>query len=1106
MTYSPTRPHLSRLRSAAALAVAVVSLVLSASLVAEAGTGSIEPSGRAGIEVNFRFMPSHQQVAEAQLALRRMAELICDATEGQVRLRRIRLSAAEADEGAAALWYHGFAGGSGGTFLRDGSDLGRFGAHMDVAREAEQRPDFLAHLFAHHGFGLGDSYAGTVPDPTTASSCGFGSGFETADLDEFNHSIMQLAGGLFCDAGPKTNKPCLRDADCFGSTCSARLASEFSVPTNHDCVRSEGGICPRPRALSRIKLKGVLPESAGPIGAFDSSDFLTARATSSFRAELDLISENPDPVVGKLLLYLTHSARLRWQLTAAFERRTAVGSASALEILKSWTLYFNDDSSLGSIEGGQLVVPWPEGASREERSIVLEVGIPNPAFKLRPGTGFDGLQASKAGEVRVEVESDGVATCSKNWCDRVWSTKTERWEAAAQTIMHGGQSDWETLAANYDFLKVPDSLPARQAPEACAVPPVFIHDIVGADQSLLVLDVSESMGTSGATDVVEVCANGLDDDRDGDLDEHDCAISRIEGMKAAVRLFAALAKGSDAQLGVMAFSSDQELLVPIAPLESDWEQNLAEALEFLEPVADSAIGSALVRAHELFRDVEMQGRSRTGILISDGANNLGVEPTESEQAFDKRRVRWNTLALGAAADRALLSQIAADAGGVALSAEEIHDLLPLLVEIVARNSGEALVLPRTRFGIARANTETSQTGVTPMRTFEFEVESGARELVLVLSAADSTNTSWELLYELSDSEGQRWDERSPVVARDEAWNLLRISDPRPGTWLLRVHPAADGVQASNVTAFVRNPRIDFFADVWPRVVEADDTVLISARPSFVTSIDGPVRVSGEVKRPDGSLVAVALGADPMTGAWSVPFSSFSGRGLYEVSLRVEVEPGAQVRPAESVFGAALATGMRVPAFERTTTTSFYVAHGDWPACLGDDCDRDGLSNTVESSCVGDVDGDGIPAIWDADSDNDEILDGRELAEDEDADGQPDFCDPRDGPTSLEPMIEDAGRAVELACSDRLGHSAAYLDQSVSNLRRLARAVQARAARRGPSTEELLVRLEEATALKSKAFLLADVLPDFCGSYRASIDEALAIEREIAPRISELFSD
>lgn len=1073
-----------------------------------AGTGSIDPSGRAALEVNFRYPPTHQQVAEAQSALRRMATLVCDATDGQVRIRRVRMSSAEADEGAAAFWFHPFVTRSGGSYLRDGRDIERFGSHMDVAGSAEQRPDYLAHLFAHHAFGLGDSYAWSASDEFAGSSaCGFGPSFDEGELDELNHSIMQLAGGLFCDAGPDTNKPCVRDADCIGSTCSERLASEFSVASNHDRVRGEGGICPRPRALTRIKLKGILPETSEPVTAFDGTDFLTARATSSFRSEVDLVSEASPSASGKLYLYLTHRARLRWQLTAAVEKSGGGENTGRLQVLQSWTLNFNEDASLGAIEGGTLQLQRADGPDGDGFSVVLEVGAPNLAHELRPGTGFDGLQASKAGQVNVTVEHDGVAACGQPWCERAWNTRSEGWEAAEQTILHGGQSDWETLVANYPFLKAPVGSPQKEAPEVCNVSPVFIHDIVGAEQTLLVLDASQSMRASGNAQVREVCANGLDDDRDGGVDEEDCAESRIDGLKAAARIFAALTTATDAHLGVMAFSSDQEVLAEIAPLETGSLQRVTERLDELEPSADSAIGAALLRAEELFAAVQIQGRSRTGILVSDGANNLGVDPREIAQSYDKRQIRWMTLALGRAADAEFLSELAANSGGVALRADDVAELIPLMVELAARTRGESLLLSRTRFEVARALAGGSGRAEAPaLRSFELDLEAGARELIVALSAADSRRGDWKLIYELSDPEGQRWDDTSAVVLHDPEWDLIRIPDPRPGRWRLRIYAAAPGVQVSNLTAFVRNPRIDFFADVHPRAASVAKPVVISARPVSVTGVEGPVRIAGEVTRPDGSRVAVVLGADPMTGAWFTNFDSFTGRGLYEVNLGVEVDEGAQALLGEAIFEGAATAPVRVPPFTRATTTSFYLQDGPWPSCPGNDCDGDGLSNAADDACADDVDEDGLPARWDADADNDELLDGREGSDDDDADGQPNFCDPRDAPTSLAPIIEDGRRAAELACSDQPGYSAAYLDQSLSNLRRLLRAIEAETGGRTPRGKELKTKLEQAQALKKNAFLLADVLPDFCGSYRSSIEQALAIETPLALKVSDLLAD
>ncbi len=138
----------------------VAFLTLLAATPSPAGHGSMEdPTGRTAIEVNFRSPPTYQQVAETQAALTRMAALICDATEGQVRLRRVRMTTGEVDEDLAAFWLHSSQTRSGGDFFADGSGLERLGSHMDLYAGELARPDRLAPLFAHHAFGLGDQFA-----------------------------------------------------------------------------------------------------------------------------------------------------------------------------------------------------------------------------------------------------------------------------------------------------------------------------------------------------------------------------------------------------------------------------------------------------------------------------------------------------------------------------------------------------------------------------------------------------------------------------------------------------------------------------------------------------------------------------------------------------------------------------------------------------------------------------------------------------------------------------------------------------------------------------------------------------------------------------------
>lgn len=1085
----------------------VFAIALTPSLVG-AGGGSIEdPTGRASLEVNFRFAPTYQEVAETQAALTRMASLICDATEGQVRLRRVRMTTGEVDKDLAGFWIHSSATRSGGAYFPDGSGLEMLGSHMDVFPGELLRPDRLAHLFAHHAFGLGDQYA---EQRREGSACGFGEGFANDKMNERQHSLMQLSGGLSCLSGPREDEVCLRHEDCPASSCDAMLASEFSTKGRHDPLRGAGGACPSPQPLARVQLRGLLPATAGPITAFDPSDYLSARATSSFQATVEAVDGRSAGPARRLLLYLTHVDKKSWQLSAGIDGGSISGTRGELVILKTWTLLFNDDGSLGVIEDAPTTVSIPDaGRGDSDLVIAIDVGTPNPNAATDPGVGFDGLQLTKAGPVDVKVMNDGLAGCTAKWCSQAWNIETSAWEATAQTILHGGESDWETIVKNRPYLRAPDGLPESLPPAVCRTPPQFVHDIAGADQVLLVLDHSQTMGSAAVPGVHEVCENKLDDDQDGEIDEAPCSDTRLALQSSAVSLLLAMLDGSGMHVGGLAFSTDQEDLLPLGPLTPDAAKALADKVAALEPAADTAMGEALEAAHERFDATATLGRSRTAILFSDGANNLGVDPEDVDQPFDGPVVRWHTIGIGGAADLETLASIATKTSGLAMATSEAGELPLLAAALAARLRGYGTVLPRQRFVLDRSvrgeATGASRSKPGKSAVFDIDVEEGARELVLSLVSAANSHAQWKVLFELRGPDGTRYDERSAQAVLHPSWALLRITDPQPGTWRFRVLPDAEGVQESAIAAFLNNPRADFFVDAKATLTDERYLLRVGASPSFMTALDGPLVVDALVRAPKGEAQALELRRDPITRGIQGESGRIDSRGLYEIRASVDVGSGVEAAAGEAPFDGLPRERVRVPSFRRYASATAYVADAPWPKCSVADCDGDGISNLKENACGEDIDGDGIPGRYDEDADNDEVLDRLEASGDEDGDGIVNYCDPRDAPSSLRPILEDDQEAIRLACSDEPLRSVEHLSASISGLRRVVQSVKV-AVKAGKDKQKQLVEdLDEALRLKKKALMIADVLPDFCLNYQAALESALGVEEEVAIDVAAILT-
>lgn len=161
-----------------------------------AGAGGISNEGRLDFEVNFRFPPTDQQIEDTKTEISEGGELICDATDGQIRFGTVRLTGGSVDEDKGDVWILPQEGRAFASLL----GLGVLGQHITLYSDDIIGEDF-AHELGHLALGLGDEY-----DEQPKGGPGFEPG--TSDTSQ-NNSIMQ---------------------DQFTST-------ELTVASNHDPVR-----------------------------------------------------------------------------------------------------------------------------------------------------------------------------------------------------------------------------------------------------------------------------------------------------------------------------------------------------------------------------------------------------------------------------------------------------------------------------------------------------------------------------------------------------------------------------------------------------------------------------------------------------------------------------------------------------------------------------------------------------------------------------------------------------------------------------------------------------------------------------------------------------
>jgi hypothetical protein len=959
--------------------VALLLLIRLSGTPSKAGAGRINPAdGTMDFEVNFRFPPTSAQLTQVENTLRDANGIICDATDGQIRFGTVRLTAGTVDEDKAGIWILAEGGRSGGSIYSDGSSLTRLGSHIGLYSNAMNNAGVIAHELGHHAFGLGEEYD---EQRRFGGPCGIGPGFEAAALDDRNNSIMQQSPG----------------------------ATELGVAGNSDLLKGDSVLCPGRAATNLIVDARLDPTTA--VTTFDSTSFTTAETTSALFGTVEVIDSMGTLPAHAVKLYFVRTGAHAWTLRFGIDDGDITGgTAGNLRILNTINLTFNADGSLASVT--------PAAPTLDINS--LGNGAANLALTLDLGTisGVDGVREA-AGTTFTGLSSNGFPICPDTDCAQRWNTGTSRFETSNQSLFHGGKSDWETIKENYSFVTVPAGLPIADPPPDCGNRLTFIENVTGSDQVMMFIDRSGSMSTPISTGATS---------------------TRLDFAKAAARAFVDLQAGGGAQVGLVSFEETPRLDRSISDLNAGDAAPFKTQIDALAASGSTGIGTALTAAAFEFDRVMAAGRTRTAFLLSDLESNSGEDPVAAARRLRDRGVRIFTVPVGSAADRSLFSGFATATGGTMFDAPSGDELPPIFAELFARFRGESLALPRSESGVsgikikhhaASRRPDPSSAAAQPQlpaqQEFPIPVEGGGQRLNVFLSARNLDTTSWDPGFRLIGPGGETITDSDSRVVRDRYYRMVKINTPAPGTWRLQIFARTAADQLSFVLAHVENPAPDLFVDVLPRAATPAQSVKISAAVSFVAELEGPITLTGSVRRPDRSVVPISFVHDQLGRTYSAVFNSFVGRGIYEISVTSVVPSGARILRGESIFSGPENPAIDIKPFSRTAHTAFFLNDPNLPPCSNNDCDGDGIPNASEGS--GDADGDGLPNARDDDADGDDVPDAVEGNVDSDGDGTPDFLDTdsdNDGiPDSRDPDRTHPGTGLSknrLWFSFHLGHN------------------------------------------------------------------------------------
>lgn len=998
-----------------------------------AGSGNVDGDGNLSLNLHFRFPPQQVDIDRVKGQMQRASDLLCDATEGNMRITSVRLSAGGASEPAGDLWY--FPPAAMGRPHSTGGPVSAAANRIYLNYESI-RSDVLFHEMGHLVFSLGDQYD---EQRRFGGACGIGPSFDEGAMDERNHTIMQQSGAQRCvtSGGETSARRCYEDSDCeAGETCPLpALSSEFSVPGNFDTLFGDSLLpadtCPSPRAGDTFEIAGFVGETSA-ITTWDPTSFDTAEASSvivrtrDYIDELGEVTAYDEDSAHAVSVYAVRTGSQTWTLHFAIDEKHLDGDPEeGLRELGTVTLEFEATPSkpvtvpaegsyqhrvLVRVNGVALTDPaytppvislpaFANGAAAAELAVVFQ------DFEEREGWfggSFAGTQITAGGAQQLGICADTAA------CEQRWNTGTERWEATsvrASALAAGTTplSDWERIVANVEsFYDLTWSMPVgapQEGPSNCGGTVSFEEEVQGTDQVYLVLDRSWSMHE--------------DRDQFGDIR------TRLEWAQAGARAFADLLKGGGVEAGIISFASDAVEHLALKPVDDDGAAGdihelsaFKAVVDGLAPNGDTAMGDALELARVQLASQAEDGRQQAVMLLSDGQNNAGEsDPDTVAHALRKDRVLVYTVPLGNDSDGEVLAGIAATTGAETLNAPDPLKLPPLFAQSWGRIRGEAPIWANVRSDTVALNDNFSQT------THIIPVEADSERLNVMLSARNDVAGAWAPNCFLMSPSGVSFQCSDVTVSSiDDFYRLLQVQSPEPGQWLLYVYGLNQPLQRSYVWAHSENAGPDCWAGASPRVAQdtPEPRVELRATASFGAPLGRGVQYFVQVETPNGTLLPVTempLGEAQNGGEYL--FTDFQGRGRCDVLVTCVAGPAAKYSPGEQADEDVIRAQASPRPFLRQARTSFFLDVADFPPPPGGgDCDDDGIPDTVELSQGGgaDSDGDGVQNYCDTDADNDEVPNDEDqcptLAEehngvldtdgcperDRDGDGVPDHAD------------------------------------------------------------------------------------------------------------------
>ncbi len=423
-------------------------------------------------------------------------------------------------------------------------------------------------------------------------------------------------------------------------------------------------------------------------------------------------------------------------------------------------------------------------------------------------------------------------------------------------------------------------------------------------------------------------------DKSGSMDSD----NKIVQAKSAAKQFVDLLQIGD-NVAVVAFSGGVSIIKGMTEItDASSQTNIKSAIDSITADGSTAMGDGMRTALTILLDNTASCFRRSAVLLGNGWHNAGAEhPLAVTPDYASNNIPIYTIGLGAGADQALMSQIAADTGGsfyFSYSAAELQAIYAAISQ--ESTSAEQLV-----------NSSSEILSESEVVEYEVTADSSMANFTCLTSWAQGDTMRLEMIRPDGQVISPANVDNFPDISysAESTYALYRIRNPTTGIW--KVITTAETVTDTGEI----NRQIQAATDIHLSLGVSETTVSYPSPIGISASLRkslyvAEATVTATITAPDGSKTSMMLRDDgqspdfrPEDGFYSGAFTDYSQDGEYEI---VVTATNPNLDAAETDAGALEMGGTDTwdligEDFLRSDKTTVTISgvmqddHGDTPA-------------------------------------------------------------------------------------------------------------------------------------------------------------------------------